>query len=75
MACPVVSRRHYEVLFNGVELDTYRSAAAYPTDGPTIFFCGRHEERKGLDVLLSALRRSPTTSACGSAATARTRPG
>ena len=46
---------NYEILFNGVELDAYRAAPAHPTDGPTIFFCGRHEERKGLDVLLTAL--------------------
>jgi phosphatidylinositol alpha-mannosyltransferase len=45
----------YEVLFNGVELDDYRNAQPYPTEGPTIFFCGRHEERKGLDVLLAAM--------------------
>lgn len=45
----------YEILFNGVELDDYRDAQPYPTDGPTIFFCGRHEERKGLDVLLAAM--------------------
>ncbi|MFM2076266.1 MAG: hypothetical protein RJA49_156, partial [Actinomycetota bacterium] len=45
----------YEVLYNGVELDEYRAAMPWPTDGPTIFFCGRHEERKGLDVLLAAM--------------------
>ena len=45
----------YEVLFNGVELDTYRAAEPYPTSGPTIFFCGRHEERKGLEVLIAAM--------------------
>jgi phosphatidylinositol alpha-mannosyltransferase len=45
----------YEILFNGVELDDYRNASPHPTDGPTIFFCGRHEERKGLDVLLAAM--------------------
>jgi phosphatidylinositol alpha-mannosyltransferase len=45
----------YEVLFNGVELDEYRAASPWPTDGPTIFFCGRHEERKGLDVLVAAM--------------------
>ncbi len=49
----------YEVLFNGVELDAYTSAAALPTDGPTIFFLGRHEERKGLDVLLAAMQQLP----------------
>jgi phosphatidylinositol alpha-mannosyltransferase len=46
---------HYEVLYNGVELDSYRAATPFPTEGPTIFFCGRHEERKGLDVLLAAM--------------------
>lgn len=45
----------FEVLFNGVELDTYRAAEPHPKDGPTIFFCGRHEERKGLDVLIEAM--------------------
>jgi len=45
----------YEILFNGVELDDYRTAQPFPTDRPTIFFCGRHEERKGLDVLLAAM--------------------
>ena len=45
----------YEILFNGVELHDYRSAQPWPTEGPTIFFCGRHEERKGLDVLIAAM--------------------
>ncbi|MBI4885023.1 MAG: glycosyltransferase family 4 protein [Actinobacteria bacterium] len=45
----------YEILFNGVELDDYRHAQPHPTTGPTIFFCGRHEERQGLDVLLAAM--------------------
>ena len=45
----------YEVLYNGVELHDYRAATPYPTTGPTVFFCGRHEERKGLDVLLAAM--------------------
>jgi phosphatidyl-myo-inositol alpha-mannosyltransferase len=47
----------YEILYNGVELDAYRSAPPHPTTGPTIFFCGRHEERKGLDVLLAAVQQ------------------
>ncbi|MEN9646797.1 MAG: phosphatidylinositol alpha-mannosyltransferase [Actinomycetota bacterium] len=47
----------YEVLFNGVELDEYRASKPWPTAGPTIFFCGRHEERKGLDVLLAAMQQ------------------
>jgi phosphatidylinositol alpha-mannosyltransferase len=48
---------NYDILYNGVELDAYRAAKAHPTTGPTIFFCGRHEERKGLDVLLAAMRQ------------------
>lgn len=47
----------YEVLFNGVEIESFRTAEPWPTTGPTIFFCGRHEERKGLDVLLAAMRQ------------------
>lgn len=49
----------YEILFNGVELDEYATATPHVTSGPTIFFCGRHEERKGLDVLLAAMRQLP----------------
>ncbi len=32
----------------------------WPTEGLTIFFLGRHEPRKGLDVLLDALPRLPS---------------
>src|SRR5690606_5406521 len=35
------------------------SGPVTPTDRPTIFFLGRHEPRKGLDVLLEALRDLP----------------
>lgn len=49
----------YEILFNGVELDAYRDAVVRPAATPTIFFLGRHEERKGLDVLLEAMRHLP----------------
>jgi phosphatidylinositol alpha-mannosyltransferase len=54
----------YEVLFNGVELDAIRSVRPWPTGSsgsagrPTVFFCGRHEERKGLRVLVDAVKRS-----------------
>ena len=44
----------YDILFNGVEVDAIASTAPTPTEHPTIFFCGRHEERKGLAVLLEA---------------------
>ncbi|MET0147374.1 MAG: glycosyltransferase family 4 protein [Ilumatobacteraceae bacterium] len=51
----------YDVLFNGVELDAIASTSPTPTAAPTIFFCGRHEERKGLAVLLEAFRELPAT--------------
>ncbi|CAB4866903.1 unannotated protein [freshwater metagenome] len=51
----------YEVLFNGVELDRFTGAVPRRLDGQTIFFCGRHEERKGLDVLLAACAELPAT--------------
>ncbi len=46
----------YDILFNGVEIDEIRSTAPTPTAHPTIFFCGRHEQRKGLAVLLEAFQ-------------------
>lgn len=54
----------YEVLFNGVELDEIRSVEPWPAAAngspqqPTVFFCGRHEERKGLRVLVDAVVQS-----------------
>ena len=60
----------YDVLFNGVELDAIRSVAPWtpepntsdtpeaPGRRPAVFFCGRHEERKGLRVLVEAVRRA-----------------
>jgi phosphatidylinositol alpha-mannosyltransferase len=47
----------YQVGFNGIELDRYREVVPWPTDRPTILFLGRHEERKGLGVLLDAFDR------------------
>lgn len=49
----------YELLFNGVELERYREAVPRELEGRTIFFCGRHEERKGLGVLLTAFPQLP----------------
>jgi phosphatidylinositol alpha-mannosyltransferase len=49
----------YTVVHNAVEIDRYRSADPWPTEGPTIFFVGRHEPRKGLAVLLDALTGLP----------------
>jgi len=49
----------YELLFNGIEVERFAVGAAHPTEGPTIFFLGRHEPRKGLEVLLAALADLP----------------
>lgn len=50
----------YELLFNGIEVDRFSKAAPWPTAARTIFFIGRHEERKGLAVLLDAMAALPT---------------
>jgi phosphatidylinositol alpha-mannosyltransferase len=47
----------YVLTFNGVEVDAFSKADPARTDGPTIFFVGRHEPRKGLGVLLDAMTR------------------
>ncbi len=54
----------YEVVYNGVEVDRWRLAAPLKPDGPTMFFCGRHEPRKGLDVLLAAMATLPPSTRC-----------
>jgi len=51
----------YELVFNGIEVDRFAKASPWPTEGPTIFFIGRHEPRKGLAVLLSAFGHLPDT--------------
>jgi len=50
---------HYDVLFNGIEIERYAQAEAWPTEGPTVLFLGRHEPRKGLSTLLEATRVLP----------------
>lgn len=54
----------YEVLFNGVETTEIRAVAPMEHDRPAVFFLGRHEERKGLDVLLAALAESDLDVSC-----------
>lgn len=49
----------YERLFNGIEVERFADVEPWPTEAPTVFFLGRHEERKGLDVLLEALPALP----------------
>jgi phosphatidyl-myo-inositol alpha-mannosyltransferase len=50
----------YEMVFNGIEVPRFAKATPAPTEGPTILFLGRHEERKGLAVLLAALPDLPS---------------
>jgi len=50
----------YEMVFNGVDVGEYAAAATWPSDPgdpPAILFLGRHEQRKGLGVLLEAFDR------------------
>jgi phosphatidylinositol alpha-mannosyltransferase len=47
----------YDVIGNGIDLDRFSTASPDPTSGPTVLFVGRHEERKGLGVLLEAASR------------------
>lgn len=63
-AAELVSRYlggEYEILPNGVELDRFRPRDRHHdrTGSPSIFFCGRHEPRKGLEILLQAHRELP----------------
>jgi phosphatidylinositol alpha-mannosyltransferase len=44
----------YTVLWNGIDVARYANGDATPTKRPTVLFVGRHEPRKGLDVLLDA---------------------
>jgi phosphatidylinositol alpha-mannosyltransferase len=48
---------NYEIIGNGIDLERFSGARPYPTHGPTLLFVGRHEERKGLSVLLDAASR------------------
>ena len=49
----------FEVLFNGVDMRRFESAAPVrPEPGhPAVLFLGRHEQRKGLNVLLDAFEK------------------
>jgi len=51
------SRGEYEVLVNGVDLERFTTVQAVRTDRPAVLFLGRHETRKGLNVLLDAFAR------------------
>lgn len=47
----------YEVVGNGVDIERFARARPWPVSLPTVLFAGRHEPRKGLDVLLEAFTR------------------
>lgn len=49
----------YQLVFNGIEIDRFAKATPWPTTGPTVFFVGRHEPRKGLATLLEAFPLLP----------------
>jgi phosphatidyl-myo-inositol alpha-mannosyltransferase len=48
------SGAEYQVLWNGIEIDRIASAAPARSERPAVLFIGRHEPRKGLEVLLDA---------------------
>lgn len=49
----------YTVLYNGIETVRFRLSDTSRETGPTILFCGRHEPRKGLEILLEAMTLLP----------------
>ena len=49
----------YTVLFNGIEVQRYMRPSTSRETSPTIFFCGRYEPRKGLEILLQAMAHLP----------------
>jgi phosphatidylinositol alpha-mannosyltransferase len=51
----------YELLFNGIEIDRFALAEPTKSDEPAVFFIGRHEPRKGLEVLLDAMAELPAS--------------
>jgi len=50
---------HIAIIPNGVEVARLASAVPWPAKGPTVVFVGRHEPRKGLEVLLEAFAGLP----------------
>jgi phosphatidylinositol alpha-mannosyltransferase len=46
----------YAVLWNGIDVERFANTVPMPSDRPAVLFIGRHEPRKGLEVLLDAWR-------------------
>ncbi len=44
----------YQVVGNGVDLQAFDISPVWPKENPTVLFIGRHEHRKGLEVLIEA---------------------
>lgn len=49
----------FRILFNGIEGERFARAEPWPTDRRAVLFLGRHEPRKGLEVLLQAVGSLP----------------
>jgi phosphatidylinositol alpha-mannosyltransferase len=49
----------YVLVHNGIDVERFAKASPWPSEGPTIFFVGRHEPRKGLAVLIEAMTHLP----------------
>jgi phosphatidylinositol alpha-mannosyltransferase len=48
-----------EIVPNGIEIEGLAELKPWPTKAPTVVFVGRHEHRKGLEVLLEAFTLVP----------------
>ena len=55
----------FELCFNGVDVGSFEGVEPWPTERPAVLFLGRHEERKGLGVLLEAFDRLRAGTAAG----------
>ncbi len=45
----------YRIVGNGVDLERFSSSPSWPKANKTVLFLGRHENRKGLEILLEAI--------------------
>ncbi|MGD0944420.1 MAG: glycosyltransferase family 4 protein [Acidimicrobiales bacterium] len=60
-ACVGRLPRRIRIIPNGVEVQRFASTDPWPSSGPTVVFIGRHERRKGLEVLLEAFALLPAS--------------
>lgn len=49
----------YQIIPNAIEVGRFAAATPWPKEGPTVMFLARHEDRKGLRVLLEAAKLMP----------------